>query len=166
MKRPWLIAVLGLVLAACGFGVLYGSRVATYRQLQEQCGPELAWIKKEFQLSGADFERVRKLHEAYKPVCMDMCRKVDEQNRELAGLLQTAQEVTPEIEQVMSRASQLRQQCQTEMLKHFFQVSQAMPPEQGRRYLAWMQAQTLTSTHDSMQPKVGPKSDDDRDTHR
>lgn len=166
MKRPWLIAVLGLVLAACGFGVLYGSRISAYRQLQEQCGPELAWIKKEFQLDGADFERVRKLHEAYKPVCAEMCRRVDEQNRELARLLQTAHEVTPEVEQVLSRASQLRQQCQTEMLKHFFQVSHAMPPEQGRRYLAWMQAETLTATHNSMLPKVGPKSDDDRDTHR
>jgi len=166
MKRPWLIAVLGLVFAACGFGVFYGSRTSSYRQLQAQCGPELAWIKKEFQLNSADFERVRKLHESYKPVCAEMCRQVDEQNRELARLLQTAHEVTPEIDQVLSRAAQLRKQCQTEMLKHFFQVSQAMPPEQGRRYLAWMQAQTLTPIHDSMVPKMGAKSDDDRDTHR
>lgn len=166
MKRPWVIAVLGLVLAACGFGVFYGNRTAAYRQLQAQCGLELAWIKKEFQLNSAEFERVRKLHEAYKPVCAEMCRQVDDQNRELARLLQTAHEVTPEVEQVLNRAAQLRKQCQTEMLKHFFQVSHAMPAEQGRRYLAWMQAQTLTPTHDSMVPKMGAKSDDDGDIHR
>ncbi len=28
------------------------------------------------------------------------------------------------------------------MLKHFFEVSRAMSPEQGRRYLAWVQEQT------------------------
>jgi hypothetical protein len=28
------------------------------------------------------------------------------------------------------------------MLKHFFEVSRTMPAEQGRRYLAWVQAQT------------------------
>jgi hypothetical protein len=165
MKDPWPIVLLGLVLALGAFGGIYGGRTAAYRQLQAECGPELAWIRKEFQLSGADFERVRKLHEAYKPVCAEMCRQVDEQNRELARLLRTAHEVSPEIEEVLSRAAQLRRQCQTEMLKHFFQVSQAMPPEQGRRYLAWMQAQTLTPTHDSMLPKVGATSDDDRDTH-
>jgi hypothetical protein len=29
------------------------------------------------------------------------------------------------------------------MLKHFQEVSRAMPPEQGRRYLAWVQEQTV-----------------------
>jgi hypothetical protein len=29
------------------------------------------------------------------------------------------------------------------MLKHFIAVSQTMPPEQGRRYLAWVEKQTF-----------------------
>lgn len=46
----------------------------------------------------------------------------------------------------MGRASAraaLRAQCQAEMLQHFHEVSQVMPPEQGRRYLAEMQRLTL-----------------------
>jgi hypothetical protein len=165
MKRPWLVAVLGLVIAGVAFSVLYGSRTAAYRRLQAHCGPELAWIKMEFRLGDAEFERVRELHEAYKPDCARLCRQVDDQNHALARLLETATGVTPEIEQVLSRIAELRKQCHTEMLKHFFQVSQAMPPEQGRRYLAWMQAQTLTPTHESMLPKVGATSPDDRHPH-
>ena len=38
------------------------------------------------------------------------------------------------------------------MLKHFFEVSRTMPPEQGRRYLTWVQEQTClreqTMNHD------------------
>ena len=39
--------------------------------------------------------------------------------------------------------SQLQAECQASMLRHFYQVSQAMPPEQGRRYLAWVQEKTI-----------------------
>lgn len=166
MMRPWIIALLGVACAAGGFIAFYGTRTADCRRLEAECGPELAWIKKEFRLPAGDFERVQKLHEAYKPVCAEMCRQVDEQNRELARLLQTAQGVTPEIETVLSRAAEIRKECQTGMLIHFFRVSQVMPPEQGRRYLAWMQAQTLIPTHESMLPKIRAKSDDDHDAHR
>lgn len=166
MMRPWNIALLGIACALAGFIAFYGSRTAEYRKLEAECGPELAWIKKEFRLADDEFERVKKLHEAYKPVCAEMCRQVDEQNRELARLLQTAQGVTPEIEKVLGRAAAIRKECQTAMLTHFFRVSQAMPPEQGHRYLAWMHEQTLIPTHESMLPKTEAKPADDRDVHR
>jgi hypothetical protein len=38
---------------------------------------------------------------------------------------------------------ELRARCQLEMLRHFVEVSQAMPPDQGKRYLAEMQRITL-----------------------
>lgn len=166
MKRAWAIGLLGILLGVGSFGFLYASRTADYRELEESCGPELAWIKKEFGLNDKDFERVRQLHQAYKPVCAEMCRRVDAKNVELAKLLQSSKQVTPQIEENLSQAAQLRKECQVEMLKHFFQVSQAMPPEPGKRYLAWIQEQTLTPTHDSMIPKVDAKSvHDDRAAH-
>lgn len=155
MRRPWVITVLGLLLAAGSFGVLYANRTAAYRELEQTCGPELAWIKKEFRLNDADFERVRVLHEAYKPVCAEYCQRMDEKNREVAQLLERSTNVTEEIQKALNDTAQLRAQCHSEMLKHFFQVSQAMPPDQGRRYLAWMRSQTLGSTHESMLPQVG-----------
>jgi hypothetical protein len=35
------------------------------------------------------------------------------------------------------------------MLEHFYAVSRAMPAEEGRRYLEWIQAQTLGSGGDN-----------------
>jgi hypothetical protein len=38
------------------------------------------------------------------------------------------------------------------MLQHFYEVSRTMPPEQGRRYLAWVQERTiLADSHEEMQ---------------
>ena len=67
-----------------------------------------------------------------------MCRKIDTQNVQLQKLLAGATNVSPEIEGALAEASRLRADCQTMMLRHFMQVSQTMPPEQGRRYLAWV----------------------------
>lgn len=163
MKRWLIIAMLGVGLAGLGYGVLVGRRAVAIRELEQSCGPELAWIKTEFHLDDATLERVRVLHEAYKPVCAEYCRQIDDQYRELARLLSVSEGVTPEVARVVAAANALRAQCQTEMLRHFFQVSQVMPPEEGRRYLAWMQEETLTPSHASMVPQVA--SDSDHDHH-
>jgi hypothetical protein len=43
------------------------------------------------------------------------------------------------------------------MLGHFYEVSQAMPPEQGRRYLAEMQRLTL-GFHEQIENTMSPDS--------
>ena len=36
----------------------------------------------------------------------------------------------------------MRSDCQAKMLRHFFELSQAMPAEQGRRYMSWVREAT------------------------
>jgi len=72
-----------------------------------------------------------------------MCRRIDAKNGELKTLLSNTNTLTPEIETKLSETAQLRAQCQRSMLKHFFEVSRTMPPEQGRRYLEWVQEKTF-----------------------
>ena len=63
--------------------------------------------------------------------------------RELQAILDHSQGITPEAQQKLAEVAALRAKCQANMLGHFYEVSQAMPPEQGRRYLAEMQRLTL-----------------------
>jgi hypothetical protein len=77
---------------------------------------------------------------------MEMCRRIGEKNAEIKDLLAGSATVTPVIEEKLGEAAQLRAQCQKQMLDHFFTVSQAMPPEQGRRYLAWVQERTFLTS--------------------
>jgi len=48
---------------------------------------------------------------------------------------------------------ELRAQCQAQMLERFMEVSRAMPPEQGRRYLAEMKRLTL-GFHDEIEQSM------------
>ena len=138
MKKGILILVLGFIAAAAAYGCVYFVCTVSARNLQASDKPELAWLKEEFSLSDAEFKRVSELHAAYLPECRDMCREIDANNVKLQMLLSGATNMTPEITAALNESARLRSECQTMMLRHFFQVSQAMPPEQGQRYLSWV----------------------------
>jgi len=142
MRRGILILALGLAGAALAYRFVYLSGTTTPRAMMRSAQPELAWLKHEFNLSDTEFARVSKLHAGYLPRCMERCRRIDALNTRLSDALATASQVTPEIEKLLNERAQIRALCQTEMLKHFFEVSRTMPPEQGRRYLAWVRENT------------------------
>jgi hypothetical protein len=143
MKRGGLILLLGLVLGVAAFSGFYYLGSAPARNMMHEAQPELAWLKVEFALSEAEFNRVTAMHEAYLPQCGERCRVIAEQNAKLRELLAKEPTVTPEIEALLTERAKTRALCEAEMLKHFQEVSRAMPPEQGRRYLAWVQEQTV-----------------------
>lgn len=152
MKRGWIILISGLAAAALGYFAFYHLCTAGARNMEHGEMPELAWLKAEFHLGDAEFKRVSALHESYLEGCAERCRLIDEKNEALKAMLARTNAVTPEIQQALAEAAQLRGECQKQMLQHFYEVSQSMPPEQGRRYLAWVHERTLhTDTHRTMQ---------------
>jgi hypothetical protein len=116
--------------------------------------PALAWLKHEFNLNDAEFTRIARLHQAYLPQCRERCQQIERINQQLTQAIASATQVTPEIVTILDARGRLQAQCQAAMLKHFFEISQAMPPEQGRRYLNWVQKQTClnqqSASHDMM----------------
>jgi Spy/CpxP family protein refolding chaperone len=149
MKRPSFIVLLALVVGAAVFA-------ASYQLSHRLCAgkitanDDLAWLRQEFQLGEAELARVRALHDGYLPRCAEMCRQIAAKKRDLEQVLARETNVNAAVEQKLSELGALRAQCQTEMLRHFAEVSQAMPPEQGRRYLAEMQRITL-GTHEQIE---------------
>lgn len=148
MKKEILIVILGLLAAAAGWGCTYLVCTASARSLQKSDKPELAWLKEEFSLSDREFERVSELHAAYLPQCREMCREIDAHNVKLQSLLSGATSMTSEIRAAVGESARLRAECETMMLRHFFQVSQTMPLEQGRRYLAWVKEKAFAPNFD------------------
>jgi hypothetical protein len=154
MKRLVSVGMAGLALACLSYFLVYCAATAPWRRLPQSATPGLAWLKEEFHLGDAEFQRIRQLHEAYLPACQERCRKIDAKNAELRGLIAKSGAVTPEAERALAEAAALRSECQAAMLKHFVEVSRAMPPEQGRRYLDWICARTLTPEHTTMAPSA------------
>jgi len=114
-------------------GVAYGANPAD----------DLSWLRTEFRLNDAEMARVRQLHESYLPQCAKMCALIAARKAEIQAALANGTNVTTEAEQKLVELGEFRAQCQAQMLRHFIAVSQAMPPEQGRRYLAEMEQITL-----------------------
>ena len=145
MKPPWIVLVFGLAIGglACALMIHAGGQCSGLKS----DAPELGWLKTEYQLSDAEFTRFYDMHMSYLPQCKAMCRRIDQKNSELKKLLASASGVTPQIEQLLQESAQLRVECQQMMLAHFFAVSRTMPSEKGKRYLAWVQAQTIFNTN-------------------
>ena len=142
MKRGLMILSFGLVGGIVTFCCVYLTGTATPRALMRSVQPELAWLKYEFSLDDNELKRVAEFHAAYLPQCQERCRRIDNLNDQLSNALATATEITPKLEALLTERAQMRVTCQTEMLKHFFEVSRTMPPAQGKRYLAWVRDNT------------------------
>ena len=99
-------------------------------------------------------DRVRKLHEGYLPKCGEMCAKIASKHREVDAALADSTQGTAVAEQKLVELGALRAQCQGQMLRHFQEVSRAMPPDQGKRYLEEMQRLTLGS-HEQIEHSMG-----------
>ena len=137
------ILIIGLLACAVAYGSVYFACTKHARTLRKEISPEVAWLKHEFDITDAEFKRISDLHAAYLPQCKEMCAKIDRENTRLSALLSNSTNVTKEIEQTLDSTARLRAECQTMMLNHFFEVSKAMSPDQGKRYLAWVQEKTI-----------------------
>ena len=131
---------------ALGAAVFAGSYFTAQRATVMCCvkpADDLNWLRTEFHLSDAEMAHIRELHEGYLPKCGEMCAKIAAKKRELDSVLGNGTNLTAEAQTKINEVAALRAQCQAQMLQHFISVSQAMPPEQGKRYLAEMKRLTL-----------------------
>ena len=155
MRRSLLILLAMLLAGAAIAGTSYLlARRICVRELAPS-GDDLAWLRDEFHPGDAEMQRIRQLHEGYLPKCHENCALIAAKKRELQSELDKASGMTPEARQKLTEFAALRAQCQANMLAHFYEVSQAMPPEQGRRYLAEMQRLTL-GFHEQIENTMAP----------
>jgi len=148
MKRALFILLGGVLLSGLLGSAVYYWRTAPERAMCCSDEPELAWLQHEFELNDAQFAQVRALHDEYLSNCAATCQRIAATNALIRDRIGSQTNVTPEVESLLTSAAQLRTQCQRQMLEHFYQISRAMPPEQGRRYLEWVQDQVFSMPHE------------------
>jgi hypothetical protein len=83
MHRVSCILIGGLLVAVAAYACTYFAGPSEQRALASSEEPALAWLQGEYHLSGAQFSRVRQLHESYRPKCVKMCRWIDAKNAQL-----------------------------------------------------------------------------------
>jgi hypothetical protein len=164
MRNPLLIVIAGVVLGAGLFG---GAFLATRHLCVEhaaQSTDDLDWLRMEFNLDAADIARVRALHEGYLPICERNCQAIAAKKRELTDAIAAGTNSAEMLDQLRAQVVDLRTKCQNEMLAHFEEVSRAMPPEQGERYLAEMKRLTL-GEHEQVEASMSGANGHGHDQH-
>jgi hypothetical protein len=151
MSRAARTVLSGVLIAAVVAVLAY---VCTMRLCaRHMAADDLSWLKREFGLTDGEMQHVRQLHEGYMPECREMCAKIAARQSEVEKAL--ASGTVPDARLV--ELATLRAQCQAQMLRHFEEVSRAMPSEQGKRYLSEMQRLTL-GFHQDFERSMGEAS--------
>jgi hypothetical protein len=148
MSRATRTVLAGVAIVAVVAGLAYwGAMRLCARQM---AADDLSWLKREFRLSDIEMQRVRQLHEGYLPKCREMCGQIAQKQGEVEKALSSGEAADAKLMELAT----LRARCQGQMLRHFQEVSQAMPPEQGKRYLSEMQKLTL-GFHQDIERSMG-----------
>ena len=104
---------------------------------------ELAFLKREFALTPAQYDKVLALHHAYSPVCADHCSRYMTAHRRLAELLQNQTSWSAEAGALIAEQARIQSECHASMLKYAYDVAACMSPEQGSRYLTLIKMQLI-----------------------
>jgi hypothetical protein len=135
MRKAVLIALLALAAGVLSFQATRGCRPVRPQHALLDEMPELAWMRGELKLSDAQFARVAALHERYRPVCRDMCDRIETARARVDGLLRQSKSVTPELESAMREFARVRAECRLAMLRHVYETAAELDERQAARYL-------------------------------
>ena len=142
MNKRLLLAALILCAAvlagALAFAACYRAAVVPECCRNPASARELDWLRHEYHLSDAQFERIAQVHADYAPRCAEMCRRVCGQRARLAELTLHARATTPEVVEALKAAAALEVECRQATLFHIYAVAAVMSPEEGSRYVAAM----------------------------
>jgi hypothetical protein len=158
MRKPGVILVVALALAAVVFGGAFYCAHYVCVQRGATGTDDLDWLRMEFKLSDAELARIRELHDGYLPKCSDNCILIAAKKRELNQAIAAGTNSLATLDTLRGEVAALRKKCQSEMLAHFEDVSRAMPAEQGARYLAEMRRLTLGAHEQVEQSMSGTNS--------
>ena len=153
-RRSLAIIFLVLVAALAGYGI---TRLAL-RPLSPQPGvttdTQLAWLEREFGLSPAAMEEIRRIKTDYRQICEAHCAAI--------GLAESARRSAlasgdpAELAAAEAELARLKEVCAEATLGHLRSIAAHMSPAQAQRFLALMQARVSHHPGRTGAPDLAP----------
>ena len=140
--RLFVTVVILLVTIAAGLGAFWLCTffgTSDLRSVSSDRDPDLMWLRRQFDLTDVQFQRIRALHTAYAAKCDLMCQQIMNANAALDAAISRNKQVTAEIQQAMGEVARVQQDCRQSTLAHVYEVSVQMSPSAAVRYLQMMQ---------------------------
>ncbi len=150
MKRGGFVLIIALL---AGLVAFYGLRWQRERGHNYRSGialdsmPELTWLEDDLGLSEAQVIQVRDLHQAYRPKCVEMCRRIAAAHHKITTIASANNAISEEYHAALKAHAELHLECQESMLQHLYQTAATLRPEQASRYLKTMLPFALDFSH-------------------
>jgi len=147
MKKPLLILLFFLLAGVAAFCVMRSQKSAEQKGVLLDNMPELAWVRSELKLTDEQFAKVAELHAAYRPKCVQMCRRIAEAHEKLDRLAKRDHAVSEEFRAAIREHAAIHAECQETMLEHLYQTAAQLDTQQASKYLETMLPYALDFTH-------------------
>ncbi len=147
MKRPLLILLFFLLAGVAAFCVMRSQKSAERQGVLLDNMPELSWVRSELKLTDEQFAKVAELHAAYRPKCVQMCRRIAEAHEKLDRLAARDESVSEELRAAIREHADIHAECQETMLEHLYQTAAQLDSKQAAKYLETMLPYALDFTH-------------------
>jgi len=96
----------------------------------------MRWLRHEYRLDDAAFQRISSLHSDYFQQCDQMCRQIDEASRPFFWRArQRHRSSSSNLDTQFSKEQALCTDCEKAAVEHLHQVAKLMTPDQGKRFL-------------------------------
>lgn len=135
MKKPLVILLIALVAGIASFAITRTQCPPSVGSTLLDGLPELDWLRTELALSDTQLARVGELHAAYRPVCEEMCRRIDESRARLETAALNSRSSNSDLQQATAEYERVRAECKLKMLEHLYQTAALMDETQAERYL-------------------------------
>lgn len=130
-RRLLLFALLTTAVIAAA---LWGTRESLRtRESAQEAG--LRWLKAEYQLDDATFERISRLHQDYFVQCGQMCRALGNADRPLLWRTRQRSRQPADLESRLAKERSLCTECEQAAMEHLRRVAALLPSGQGERFL-------------------------------
>lgn len=96
----------------------------------------LEWLRTDFQLTDAQFARIKQLHESYSSVCDQHCQEIMAAATARERIKSDKPGDFSALAAANKQVEDLRHLCETAIATHVRQCAAEMSPEAGQRYLA------------------------------
>ncbi len=124
-------ALIAAALAAVSLWITRESLRA--RESPQEIG--LRWLKEEYLLDDAAFDRISALHHDYFTQCTKMCRQIAAATRPLLWRARHRSRQYGDVDAQLSQEQALCGDCEKAAVQHLQQVAALMPPAEGKRFL-------------------------------
>jgi hypothetical protein len=130
--------VVAIIAGTVAFMVARSHRQSASDEVLLDTLPELAWLRSELKLSDEQFAKASELHAAYRPVCVEMCRRISEAHDRLDTLARGGHGITPELADAINHHAMVHAECRRRMLEHIYQTAGLLDGARAERYLETM----------------------------